>query len=363
MTRVPLLLIESLDAAAAAPDDGRLRAAVLRQAGFAPHVLTIAPSDPAASRRTQDAHAAPPGTPLIARRAGRAAVRDALASRPFELAVVASASPGGDEIARWLPAELPARWWPDDLVAASPSRRLPWGVPRTLCAIGSQGTRPGAATDAATDSSHAALDWAIVDGSAIGRRQHPLWDGDYLLVPSSLAGESGEQQLVAFAAVARDHDALDLIVLADPQPAFERFARGLGVGMRVHFVGAATREAEWSWLKPAAAMLIAGPGPIAAGLVVRALACGCPVLGAGAHGVGPALNAWLASRGAAVADPASTCAALMRILERTAEVDRAIECGRGESAAHHVAPLAARLAAALPSRTAPKAVLPGRQAA
>jgi hypothetical protein len=211
--------------------------------------------------------------------------------------------------------------------------------------------------------SHAALDWAIVDASALTRRQHPLWDGDYLLAPASLAGEEGEALLVTFADVAREHVALDLIVLADPQPAFERVARRLGVGMRVHFVGGATREAEWAWLKPASAMLVTGAGPIAAGLVMRALACGCPVLGAGDHGVGPGLNAWLAARGAALTHGGSTCAALMHLLDRPGEVDRAIERGRSASEAHHVAPLAARLVAAEPGRAAPGLGVPGRQAA
>jgi hypothetical protein len=359
VSRVPLLLIESLDGAAAAPDDGRLRAAVLREVGFAPQVLTLAPAVPAAPGHDPGVHAAPPAEPLIARRDARAAVRDALTSRPFELVVVASAIPGADEIARWLPAQQPAQWWPAGLVAAAPPRRLLWGATRGLRVIGREGDGPGAAID----PSHAALDWAIMDGSALARRQHPLWDGDYLLVPAALAGESGEELLATFAAVARDHASLDLIVLADPQAAFERFARGLGVGMRVHFVGAATREAEWSWLKPASAMLITGPGPIAAGLVVRALACGCPVVGAGAGGVGPALNAWLASRGAALAVAGSTYAALTRILDRAGEVDQAIERGRRASAAHQVAPLAERLAAALPSRAAARASIPGRQAA
>lgn len=363
MSRVPLLLIESLDAASAAPEDGALRAAVLRRAGFAPQVLTIAPSEPASARHHLGTQDAPARERLVARRDGRAAVRNALAAHSFEHVIVASAISGADEVARWLPADLPARWWPAGLSVAASSRRLPWSAPRALGPIGGRGEGPGAAAASASDSSHAALDWAIMDASALARRQHPLWDGDYLLAPASLAGEAGEALLAAFAAVARDHVSLDLIVLADPQAAFERFARGLGVGMRVHFVGAATREAEWAWLKPASAMLVTGPGPVAAGLVVRALACGCPVLGAGDDGVGPALNTWLASRGAVVADAGSTSATLMRLLDRAGEADVAIERGRRESAAHHVEPLAARLAAALPARIAPGLGVPGRQAA
>ena len=337
-----------MDASSAVlPDDGRLRAAVLRAAGFAPHLLTIAPSAAAHSSGADRAQDAPAGEHLIPRREARAAVRAALASKRFELALVASSSPGGDSIAGWLPAGLPAHWWPGGLFAGAPPRRMPWAAPRALAAIGSPdaGSRDHAVYAAA--ATHTALDWAIVDESAHARPRLSLWDGDYLLVPAALAGETGERLITAFATVARDHDALDLIVLADPQPAFERLARGQGVGTRVHFAGAATREAEWSWLKPASGVLIAGPGPIAAGVVVRALACGCPVLGAGADGVGPALNAWLAARGAAVADGGSMVAALRNILDRTAPVERAVERGRRESAAHRVAPLAARLCVSL----------------
>ncbi len=343
MSRVPLLLIETLDDdGAVAPDDGRLRAAVLRAAGFAAHLLTIAPSTPV-----------------------RPAVREALAAHRFELALVASSVPGGDPVARWLPSGLPAQWWPGGLVAGATARRMPWSATRALALIGSREAGSRAAAGCATAATHAALDWAIVEESALARRRLSLWDGEYLLVPAPLAGESGERIVAAFAAVARDHDAVDLIVLADPQPGFERLARGLGVGMRVHFAGAATREAEWSWLKPAAGVLIAGPGPVAAGLVVRALACGCPVLGAGAQGVGPALNAWLAARGAAIAEDGALDAALCRMLDRPTAVERAIERGLSASQAHHVAPLAARLGASLavPAAAGLPAVAPLRRRA
>jgi hypothetical protein len=136
--------------------------------------------------------------------------------------------------------------------------------------------------------------------------------------------------------------------------------------MRVHFVGIATREAEWSWLRPAAGVLIAGPGPVAAGVVVRALACGCPVLGAGAQGVGPALNAWLARRGAAIAEDGDLDAALRRMLDRPADVERAIQQGLAASTAHHVAQLAARLGASLAAPAAaglPLVVAPRRRVA
>ena len=363
MSRTPLLLIETLDCAGAAAEDGALRGAVLRQAGFAPQVLTIAPPDRSTGQRALDAAAASNGGHLVAWRDGRSAVRALLASRPFEQVIVASAMPGGGEVTRWLPADRPARWWPAALAAAERPQRRPWGAARALDAIGGGGDAKAAGAIVAD----AALDWAIVDASALSRRHQPLWDGDTLLAPAPLAGVQGEALLVAFAAAASEHVALDLIVLADPQPAFERIARGLGIGMRVHFAGGSTREAEWAWLKPASGLLVSGAEPLAAGIVLRALACGCPVLGAGEEGVGPALNAWLAAHGAAPAAGRPIRDALLHLLDRADPVERAIERGKRASDAHHVAPLAARLAVrpadAPAAAAAPGAPVPGRQAA
>lgn len=363
MTRAPVLLIEHLDGVGAAPEDGRLRAAALARAGFTARMLAIAPPLPASSKGARCALSGCAGEPVAAWRDGPSAVREALAGRAYELAIIVSATPGRDEIARWLPAQLPARWWPGGLATAGTPRRLPWTAHRALPALaGQEGVRIHA-DGQGRDADRAALDWAVLDGSALARRHHPLWDGDYLLAPAPLAGDSGEDVIRAFAAAARDHDSLDLVVLAGPQPAFERIARGLGVGMRVHFVGEATREAEWAWLKPAAAAVIAGPGPITAGLVMRALACGCPVLGAGAGGVGHALEAWLADHGAAFAHGGSTLASLTRILDRPADLEKALERGRRESAAHYVVPLGERLSVALPRPAARPVAGPRDQAA
>jgi hypothetical protein len=363
VTRVPVLLIEYLDGVGAAPEDGRLRAVALSRAGFTARMLAIAPPVPASSKGARGAPAGSAGEPVIAWRDGPAAVREALATRPFELAIVVSSMPGRDAIARWLPAQLPARWWPGGLAAAAPPLRLPWTAHRALSALGGQDGARVHENARGRDADRAALDWAVLDDGALARRHHPLWDGDYVLAPAPLAGESGEDLIRAFAAVARDHDALDLVVLAGSQPVFDRITRGLGVGMRVHFVGAATREAEWSWLKPAAAAVLAGPGPIAAGLVMRALACGCPILGAGADGVGHALDAWLVDHGVAFKHDGSTLASLTRILDRPADLAQAVERGRRESATHHVAPLGDRLSVALPEPAVRAITGPRRKAA
>ena len=351
MTRINVLLIESLDCPGAAGDDARLRVAALRAGGFAPRALAVlAPGLPRASQ------AAP--IPVVAWRDGPAAVRAALDEHPVDLAIVASAAAGGGAIARWLPSRLPARWWPSALDASRPRLR-PWPVARRLDALGN-GAGARAAHGGPVSVASRALDWAIVDEVAVARRRLPLWDGEYVLVPAPLGRGAGEEVLAAFAAVARDHEALDLIVLGHPQERFERLARSLGVGARVHFAGPATREAEFAWLKPAAAVVVADPGPIAAGLIVRALASGSPVVDAGAPGARHVLGSWLEARGAATSSGEPTLAALDRVLERGAQVEHAIERGRRASLAHQARSLAARLAAALAPDT--EAAAPPRAA-
>ncbi len=364
MTRSPVLLIESLDGAGASAEDALLRVAALRAAGFgssragnsragarAARPLVIGPA-PQLDRFGRPSGSLLPaieaGVAVIPRHEAAAAVRQALAAQAPELVIVASASPGAEEFHRWLPPATSARWWPTALLAPPPPRRLPWLVARGLEPLGTELHDRSAGAGAPIE---AALEWGVVDGASAARRRYPLWDGDYLLVPAPLGGGVGEALIGAFAAVARERDSLDLIVLADPQPVFERQARALGVATRVHFVGAATREAEWAWLAEAAAALFAGPGPITAGLVLRALACGCPVVASGPGGAGPGLDAWLAARGLSVAGD-SIVAALVRTLERTPEIVQAIDRGRQLAAGHHTAGVAARLAAALEAHRA-----------
>jgi len=322
VTRVPILLIESLDHAGAAPDDARLRVEALRAAGCVPRTLIVGTAVSTGGAEVIPAGAAPD------------AVRVALAGHPADLALIAAALPGGGAAARWLPPTQPARWWPTGLGA---TRRLTWGRPRELEPLGAQGRA------SRHDAAAIALDLALIDERQAGRRHLPLWDGDYVLVPASLGGAAGGALIAAFAALARRRDGLDLVVLSETRPQLQRRARRLGVGTRVHFVGAATREAEWAWLKGAAA-LIAGPGPIAAALALRALACGCPVLDTGG-GPGDPLHAWLAACGAAPGPPG--LAALARLVDRDPGVRAAIERGRHAAAAHTPRALATRLAAAL----------------
>src|SRR5262249_4760186 len=148
------------------------------------------------------------GTEVIPARAAPDAVRAALASHPAELALIAAARQGGGAAARWLPAAQPARWWPTGLAAAPPARLPAWGRPRELEPPGAAG-RPLSPRDCAA----LAMDFALVDQRQATRRHLPLWDGDYLLVPAPLAGAAGAALIVAFAALARVRDGLDLVVL------------------------------------------------------------------------------------------------------------------------------------------------------
>ena len=340
MTLAPVLLVESLDAVGSAPEDAFLRAAALRSAGFSPQVLVLAP--PGARDADLDRLDAG-GAPVVPWRDGRLAIRSALAERPAALAVVAAATAAAEGVARWLPAGLAARWWPTGMIAA-PTRRLPWLLARGLESLpGTPACSPGQTAELG-----AALEWAVVDEGALERRRLPLWDGEYLLAPAPLAGSPGQELLVAFATLAAERDRLDLVVLADPQAPFERLARSLGVGTRVHFAGLATREAEWTWLAPATAALFAGPGPIAASTVARALALGCPVVPIGSSGIAPGLGAWLAGHGAGKVCE-SALAGLADAARRGAEVQGGIERGRSLAADCGREALARRLAAALPS--------------
>ena len=133
-------------------------------------------------------------------------------------------------------------------------------------------------------------------------------------------------------------------------------ARQLGIGTRVHFVGSAPREAEYAWLGAAAATVLAGDAPISAGLVLRALACGSPVLPIGSRGHAARVRAWLEKQhgralpaGEGHARPA---AELEWWVERGAAVGEAIGRGRALAARHEPEALAARLADALGPRPA-----------
>jgi hypothetical protein len=193
------------------------------------------------------------------------------------------------------------------------------------------------------------LAWSSVEGGRFARGRLTPWDGEYVLAPLPLAGDDGVRTLAAFAQAAARWTALDLIVLAEPHPAFEREARARGIGARVHFVGCAPREAEWAWWAHASAALLAGRGPLSGGLILRGLTAGCPLLVASPSGPCDVVAGWLTGHGCMPwADGgAAPGEALARILEREPSVDEAVTRGRALAARHDPTGLGLGLAPAL----------------
>ncbi len=334
MTNPDVLLIECLDAAGSSPDDARARLAALDACGISSRAVVVHPGDGSAfappDGRSEGRIVSLPGGASAPR-----ALRAEYARAPAALTVIASAASGGGFVARSMPDGADLCWWPSAVEAGRGSASS--GASRAL---------PRLPLDP--------LDAAVIDPPRGARARLPLWDGDYLLVPVPLAGEAGRETIEAFAAVAARWSAMDLVVLSDPQDQYERVARRLGVGMRVHFAGRAPRDAEVPWLSCASAIVLASDGPIAAGLVLRALACGSPVLPAGAGAAGVGIRHWLAAQGFACAPLAAGTRALSlaieRVLERGRDVVAAIEHGRAESERRRPAPFATRLSPLLADR-------------
>jgi hypothetical protein len=177
-----------------------------------------------------------------------------------------------------------------------------------------------------------------------------LWDGDYVLVPIAPVERVGAEIVSAFARLADDWSSHDLVILGDFDPALERLARELGVVMRVHFVGAAERQAEWAWWTHAAAGVIAASDTISGGLLLRALSAGCPLhVVSGTRG-SEAARVWLARHGCVPLRSGSVDLGdeIARLLEHGPEVDESIEHGRALAAQYDFRALVTRLQTALP---------------
>jgi hypothetical protein len=332
-----VFLIESLDAAGTGLGDARAHLEALECAGHPGRAVAV---ERRVDREPRDPDAAV-SRGRVAVIHERAQLLAALGSAHADFVVVASAATGGGAVAGWLPAGLPARWWPTGLAAPEDDSTVTGRV-------AGAGLAPLGGGDAGP---FAGLEWSVVDGPRAARSRLALWDGDYVLVPSAFAGRAGEEALRAFAAVAGDWDSIDLVVLAHPQDDFAALARELGVGTRVHFAGPSPREAEYAWAGAASALMLATEGAISGGLVLRALASGCPVLPLGDDVPGLALRDWLersgliATRAAGV--PGGAGLELARILDRDRPVEQTIERGRALAAIQRVDRLAPRLAAAL----------------
>jgi hypothetical protein len=354
MSQSRVLLVEALDAIGSDALDAREHEAILRATGARIQAALVTPRrrDRAAAHEG-DATASAPNDKCREfddGRAGLAALRAFAGRGGFDLALVAATSPGGGVAARALAPVLPTRWWPTGL-APAPDWRARLG-------FHAEGPVQPLAAERSDPDAPAGLSWSSVQHGRVARGGFALWDGEYVLAPLPPAGDDGARLLAAFAAVAQRWTGHDLVVLADPRPDFERQARALGIGVRVHCVGAAPREAEWAWWSHASAAVLAGRGSLSGGLVLRGLLSGCPLVVAASSAPLGALGDWLADQGCAApvgADDTARAAALERVLERGPQVDQAVARGRALAACHAptlVAPRLARALAGLRSRTA-----------
>jgi len=233
----------------------------------------------------------------------------------------ASAAPGGGEAARALPAGLPALWW----ATGHAPEGTPAGPLAPLC------------------PAFAPVDGSVLAGDALARRRLALWDGPFVLLPALPGARSARRIVQAFADSADASDGVDLVVLAHPERGVEELARRAGVGQRVHFVGPAPREAEHAWLGTAVAALLPGDVPVSGGLVLRALASGCPLVADGG-----ALARWFGSRGLAWGGADAPLEdRLGEAIERTEAVQGVRERGRHVAAEHAPHAVGAAIAAAL----------------
>jgi len=346
MSAPRVLLVEWLDAIGSDAADARGRRSALRSAGAVVRVATVVPGCGAGAVGAEtpgagavvECDAGPEGLEFLRRfaREGR-----------FDLILLAAATPGGGRVAEALEGAAPAHWWPTGMAHAS-DWRARWGFgPRPALPAMAETRRGGS-----IDEAPAGLAWSSVESPSSGRPRLTLWDGDYLLGILTLAGGEGSRVLTAFASLASAWSGVDLVVLADPHPAFEREARALGIATRVHFVGPAPREAEWAWWAHASGAILAGGGTFSGGLVLRGLAAGCPLIVASPDGLWRPVSSWLTHHGCTPwsngGEGDGLSGALLRVLEQGPTVAGAVARGRALAGAHAWSLLPGRLAATVP---------------
>lgn len=321
-----LLLVEHLDAVGSSLHDVRTRALVLRDLGFDVRMAALA-AEGESDLQHGSHERRQTGIERFDEHGGADHVRRLAESLNAEAVVWASAAIGGGDAASALAARTPAWWWPTGWSAARAPGPLPMLAPEL---------DPGDACVLETERPRGA--------------RLSLWDGPYALVASPLRPADAEHLFDGFARAADKRDEVDLVVLDHPEAELEALARGAGIAQRVHFVGPAPREAEWAWLQHARLAFVGLQRSLAAGLALRALALGCPVLPVGA--AGEPVRAWLAARGAAWAKPDRARLAwdtVAAALARTPAVETAVARGRAAAVACTTASLAERFAPALRS--------------
>lgn len=260
---------------------------------------------------------------------GRAAIAAFVAANAIDSVFVASAS-GGPTLD--LPHGVRLIRWPS---GSAPSPGLGSRRGTTLRPVTADGVKDPAP-------------WIAWNALESGARSSalPIWDGDYLLCPTSLPGRSGAAAIDAFTSIAHAWSGIELVVLSDVDLRLVERARRLGVGPRIHFVGRAERSAEWAWWSHAAAGWLPAEVPVSGGLVLRALACGCPLVASSEVEPGRSIARWLAARGLATGGT-GPAAALNELLERGPEVKTMVARGRAVASDHDLRALSARLAGAL----------------
>ena len=334
-----VLLIEDLDAVGADSLDASRRAARMHAIGNRVTWVAVAPPehDPRAHAGVSEEH-------LIAWDDAREKL-EALGAESWDHIVLASATAGGGPLAKWLPRR--ARWWPSGFSGQDAE-----GLARVAArALGERRLEP--LDGAAAFGAAWLLGWSETDAPASRRPGLPLWDGELVLAVTGVAGPSGGATIDAFATLAQSWSGVDLVAWSHPAPALERRARASGIDLRVHHVGPAPRQAESSWLAQASAAIFSNGARVSAGLVLRVLAAGCPLVWIAPAGRSGGVARWLEEQGCAsvvAADPATIADRLEALLERGGEIERMIERGREIAARHDRRGLIERLSAVLPAK-------------
>lgn len=324
-----LLLVEQLDAVGASLADLRPRGQVLRAAGFEVRTVAIA-TDGNDDLQHGTTERPQPGIERLEADDAVPQLRVIAETMRADGIVWASAAPGGGERARALADTWASWWWPTG-----------WSARSTHA---TRGTTPLPPVTGDADPGDA----CIVEGVAARPGRLSLWDGPYALVATPVATGEARALFDAFAVATDGRDDVDLVVLDHPDPRLEAEARDAGISQRVHFVGRAPLEAEGAWLQNARAAFATLERPLAAGLVLRALAAGCPLLPVG-RAAGPVAD-WLRGHGASWVKPGSARTgrdAIAAALERKPAVEAAVTRGRALAQRRTVESLVAAVSASL----------------
>lgn len=319
-----LLLVEQLDAVGASLADLRPRAQVLRAAGFDVSMVAIA-TDGDDDLQHGTTERPQPGIERLEAAEAGARVRDIAESMHADAIVWASAAPGGGERARALSSQWPSWWWPSGWSASTRASGLP-----TIAGDGDAGEA------------------CVLEGERPRGGRLSLWDGPYALIATPVRVSEARHLFTAFASASEGRDEVDLVVLDHPDEELEDTARDAGILQRVHFVGLAPLEAEAAWLQHARAAFVTLERPLSAGLVLRALAAGCPLMPVGRAAV--PVETWLRSHGASFGRAESGATGrdpIAAALERKPAVEAAIARGRALVARRNVDALATAASHAL----------------